>query len=245
VVDLRTGAVTSDPAIADPTRLETYPCWSPDGKYLYFCSAPNVWKEIEASLLQDYRQVKYDLMRIPYDAATNTWGEREVLLAAAETGKSMVQPRVSPDGRYLLFCMCDHGTFPPFRAESDLHLLDLADRSCRRLEANSLRSESWHSWSSNSRWIVFASRRDNDYVAWPYLCYVDSAGQDHRPFLLPQSDPRFYDTRLKTYNLPELITGPITVTEEELLRTLHTEIPGGEPQARDAPTTEEYDAARE
>ena len=215
IVNFQTGAVSTDPAIADPVRLETFPCWSPDGEFLYFCSAANVWKEIEATLLDDYKDVKYDLMRIHYDLATNSWGKPEVLLAAAETGQSIVQPRASPDGRFLLFCMCDHGAFPAFRAESDLYLMDVTNRSYRRLEANSPRSESWHTWSSNSRWIVFASRRDNGLVAWPYFCYVDEAGQDHKPFLLPQQDPRFYDTRLKTYNLPELITGPIAVSEQE------------------------------
>ena len=222
IVNFQTGAVSTDPAIADPVRLETFPCWSPDGEFLYFCSAANVWEEIEATLLDDYKDVKYDLMRIHYDLATNSWGKPEVLLAAAETGQSIVQPRASPDGRFLLFCMCDHGAFPAFRAESDLYLMDVTNRSYRRLEANSHRSESWHTWSSNSRWIVFASRRDNGLVAWPYFCYVDEAGQDHKPFLLPQQDPRFYDTRLKTYNLPELITGPIAVSEQELaLRRAH------------------------
>ena len=239
VIDLRTGTVSSDPAIANPARLETFPCWSADGKYLYFCSAPNIWKDIEASLLQDYQKVKYDLMRVRYDVATNTWGKAEVVLAAADTGKSMVQPRVSPDGRYVLVCMCDHGAFPAFRAESDLYLVDTADRTYRRLEANSPRSESWHSWSSNSRWIVFASRRDTGLVTWPYICYVDASGHDHKPFLLPQQDPRFYDTRLKTYNLPELITGPVTVAENELLRTLHKEVPGPQTATRDNAGTRE------
>jgi hypothetical protein len=237
IVDFRTGAVSSPPAISDPARLETFPAWSPDGKYLYFCSAPRAAWDIEESLPEDYRKVKYDLMRIRYTIASNTWGKPELLLAAAETGKSILQPRASPDGRYLLFCMCDHGPFPAFREDSDLYLMDLANRRYRRLAANSPRSESWHCWSSNSRWIVFSSRRDNGLVAWPYLCYVDRSGQDHQPFLLPQSDPRFYDTCLKTYNLPELITGPITVSEQELVRALQTEAPNAAAGAPEVPLT--------
>jgi len=161
IVDFRTGGISTAPGIADPDRLETFPSWSPDGKYLFFSSAPRLWEKTAFAPLKDFKQAKYDLMRIPYDPDADTWGEPELLLSAAETGKSILQPRPSPDGRYLLFCMCDHGPFPAFQEDSDLCLMDLADRSYRPLEkANSPRSESWHSWSSNSRWIVFSSRRD-------------------------------------------------------------------------------------
>ncbi len=229
IVDFRSGEVSNSPGIADPDRLETFPCWSPDGKHLFFSSAPRLWEKTDFAPLKDYGKAKYDLMRISYDVASNTWGEPELLLAAAETGKSVLQPRASPDGRYLLFCMCDHGPFPAFQEDSDLYLMDLADRSYRRLEkANSPRSESWHSWSSNSRWVVFSSRRDIGIVARPHICYIDGSGQDHKAFVLPQHDPRFYDTSLNTYNLPELITGPVTVPKQELIDALRTPAPDAE-----------------
>lgn len=232
VVDLRTGDVSTNPGIADPDRLEAFPSWSADGKHLFFSSAPRLWPKTKFSPLADYKQVKYDLMRISYDAVANRWGKPERLLAAAATGKSILEPRPSPDGRYLLFCMCDHGAFPVFEEDSDLYLMDLANRSYRLLDqANSSRADSWHSWSSNSRWIVFSSKRDNGLVARPYLCYVDSAGQDHKPFVLPQSDPRFYDTCLKTYNVPELVTGPVTVPEKELLQAVEAKLSGSDAQS--------------
>jgi len=218
ILDFRAGEVATSPDIADPDRLETFPSWSADGKHLFFSSAPRRWLKTEFDPLKDFKEVKYDLMRIGYDAAAKRWGKPELLLSAAATGKSLLQPRPSPDGRYLLFCMCDYGPFPAFQESSDLGLMDLADRSWRRLDkASSPRSESWHCWSSNSRWIVFSSRRDNGLVARPYIAYLDRSGQDHKAFLLPQRDPRFYDTCLYTYNIPELITGPITVPEKELI----------------------------
>ena len=229
IVDFRTGNSSTCPGIAHPDRLETFPCWSADGETLFFSSAPRLWGKTDFAPLKDFEEVKYDLMRISYDPAADTWGEPELLLAAAETGKSILQPRASPDGRYLLFCMCDHGPFPAFQGDSDLYLMDLADRSCRRLEkASSPRSESWHSWSSNSRWVVFSSRRDNGLVARPHICYVDRSGQDHQAFLLPQRDPRFYDASLNTYNVPELITGPITVPKQELVDALRSPAPDAE-----------------
>jgi len=37
-----------------------------------------------------------------------------------------------------------------------------------RLDINSSESESWHSWSSNSRWIVFKKRQSTQaYTAAP------------------------------------------------------------------------------
>ena len=229
IVDFRTGDSSTSPGIADPDRLETFPCWSADGRHLFFSSAPRLWEKTDFAPLKDFKRVKYDLMRISYNAVANTWGEPELLLAAAETGKSILQPRTSPDGRYLLFCMCDHGPFAAFQEDSDLYLMDLADRSCRRLEeASSPRSESWHSWSSNSRWVVFSSRRDNGLVARPHICYIDQSGQDHKAFLLPQRDPRFYDTSMNTYNVPELITGPIEVPKQELVDALRTPAPDAE-----------------
>ena len=113
---------------------------------------------------------------------------------AQETGRSILLPRISPDGRWLLLSMCDYGCFPAYRKSSDLYLMDLqapADRPlhARRLEINSDQSESWHSWSSNSRWIAFSSKRDNGLFTRMYLSYVDPNGVAHKPLVLPQKDP--------------------------------------------------------
>ena len=165
-------------------------------------------------------KIKYDLMRVRYDIEKNEWSQPKTVLAAAETGMSIGEPRASPDGRYLLFCMADYGVFPVYQSSSDLYLLDLESGKYRRLECNSDRSESWHCWSSNSRWIVFSSKRDNRLLARPYFSYIDSEGRAHKPFVLPQKDPTFYDTWLKTYNVPELVSGPITMSQEELLQAI-------------------------
>lgn len=163
LVDLTTGAMTSPPMIADPERMETFPAWSPDGSYLYFCSAPARKLDPNQPPFVGSEKVQYALVRISYNAATDTWGVVEPVLTAQATGRSISEPRVSPDGRFLLCCMASHGAFPVLQADCDLYLLDLRPGRAfayRPLEgANSPEADTWHSWSSNSRWIVFSSNR--------------------------------------------------------------------------------------
>jgi hypothetical protein len=206
----------SPPELADKDRLETYPAWAPDGRYLYFCSAPILWKDRNTVPPEHYDQVRYDLRRIGYDPATDQWGRAETVLSAAETDGSILLPRISPDGRFLVFCLCRYGCFPVYQPSSDLYLLDLASRQYRKLPINSEFSESWHSWSSNSRWLAFSSKRQDGLFTRTYFSYVDEQGTAHKPFVLPQQDPTYYDSLLETYSVPELVTGPVTVSKARL-----------------------------
>jgi Tol biopolymer transport system component len=217
------------PELADKDQLETYPSWSPDGKHLYYCSAPILWKDRSAVPPENYDKVQYDLRRISYDVETDRWGQAETVLSAARTGRSILLPRVSPDGRFLLFCMCRYGCFPIYQPSSDLYLMDLATKQYRRLEINSEFSESWHSWSSNSRWIAFSSKRQGGLFTRTYFSYVDDAGKVHKPFVLPQESPSYYDSLLETYSVPELITGPVPVGASKLARASRAQ-PGTSPQ---------------
>ncbi len=210
------------PRASDKQRLETYPAWSPDGRYLYYSSAPIRWTDRNAIPRQRYREIKYDLMRIGYEVDADAWGEPETVLSADETGLSILMPRVSPDGRFLLFCMCRYGCFPVYQTTSDLYMMDLATGEHARLEVNSEFSESWHSWSSNSRWIAFSSRRRGGYFTRCYLSFVDEAGRAHKPFILPQRDPAFYDSFVKTVSVPELITGPVPLGSQAVTRAART-----------------------
>jgi len=136
---------------------------------------------------------------------------------------SILLPRISPDGRFLLFCMCRYGCFPIYQPSSDLYMMDLATGRYRRLAANSSYSESWHSWSSNSRWIAFSSKRQGGALTRTYLSHVDQAGQVHKPFVLPQKDPAYYDSLLETYSVPELIDGSLKVSRSILARVARSE----------------------
>jgi hypothetical protein len=219
--------VKTSPDLARKDRLETYPAWSPDGRYLYFCSAPIWWQDRKKMIPENYHQIKYDLLRISYDINTDTWGTLETILSADDTGLSILEPRISPDGRWLLFCMCSYGCFPVYQKTSDLYLMDLraaqtGQYEYRRLDINSDQSESWHSWSSNSRWIAFSSKRDYGVFTRSYLSYVDHEGKVYKPLLMPQKDPEFYDSCLETYSVPELVTEPVKVKGEKLGRAVRT-----------------------
>jgi WD40-like Beta Propeller Repeat len=201
------------PALGLPDRNATWPAWSPDGRHLYYCSAPRL-------PVEKFRQVRYDLMRIPYDLDHDVWGSPEVMLAALDSGLSAAQPKVAPDGRTVLFCLSQYGNFPVYQANSDLYSMDLQTRQYRRLGINSDRADSWHCWSSSGRWVVFSSKRLDGLFARPFFTYVDEQGEYYKPFLLPQASAEFYDTFNKTFNVPELVQGPITVKESELANAI-------------------------
>jgi len=216
--------VCVEPKLAQKERLENWPAWSADGKYLYFCSAPKLWPSDTPNPPTQYDQVKYDLLRIAYDIETDTWGDIETVVSAEQAGKSVSMPRCSPDGRWLSFCLVDYGYFAGWKDESDLYVIDLQAAgqtgkfTCRRLEINSDKSESWHTWSNNSHWLVFSSKRLHGAFTRPFISYVDANGKAHKPFVLPQSDPRYYGTCLRTLNTPELVLTPPKATGEALAK---------------------------
>jgi len=230
------------PQLSEKDRLETYPAWSPDGEWLYYCSGPIVWADRDTVPPEDYAELKYDLRRVHYDVKANSWGDVETMLSAEETGLSILLPRVSPDGRFLLFCMCEYGCFPVYQSSSDLYIMDLSTREYRKLAVNSPYSESWHSWSSNSRWIAFSSKRQDGRFTRTYLSYIDVDGAACKPFVLPQRDPTFYDSLLETFSVPELIRSPVKVSKHVLARAARSEdclavdvpITGATPKAKES-----------
>ncbi len=236
--DFDTNMVSAPPPIATADQLETFPSWSPDGRYLYFCRTVTM---PQADFPKRYREVKYDLVRIPFDPAANTWGEVEMVLSAAESGASAGLPRVSPDGRLLAFSLSAYGTFPLFHTESDLYLMNLETRKFDKLACNSDKSESWHEWSTNGRWMVFSSKRRDGLLTLPYFSFIDADGRASKPFVLPQEDPGYYEQSPETYSAPEFLTGPVPYSEQSIADVFH--------QEKDAPKsyvgTREHPGTRE
>jgi hypothetical protein len=227
-----TGKVYTVPQISRPDRLETWPAWSPDGRYLYFSSAKQLSTD-RNSPPPNWATIQYDLDRVAFDAATGQWGEVETVVPAAQLGKSISEAQISPDGKFLMFTGHDHGSFPIFQPSADLYLVDLGTATrlpvaARRLdELNSDRADSYHSWSSNSRWVVFASKREDGTFTRLYFAHADAAGHFSKPFVLPQEDPDFYKQCVMVFNRPELIAEPVRVSAAELARAMNSEAGGG------------------
>ncbi len=201
-------------------ELEVFPWWAPDGKSIYYCSAHFEYSDtlpIETEMIERYEEVKHNIYRKPFDAKTLTFGEAELIYNAAQDSMSATFPRISPDGRYLLFSLGIHGCFHIWHPESDLYLTDLHTMQTRKLEnVNSNQAESYHSWSSNGRWIMVGTRRDDGNYTHLYISYFDKNGQAHKAFPLPQEDPDFYRYFMRSYNVPEFMKEPVRTTPQEI-----------------------------
>jgi len=195
------------PVPSDTLDMETFPTWSPDGTKLYSCSARYLQKNeaipYERDMMINYSDVHYGIYVRDYYRATKTLGPRKPLLEMSEGSATL--PRVSPDGRYLLFANGPYGCFHIWHHEADINILDL-ETGCVNImsEANSTRAESYPTWSSNGRWIVMASRRDDGNYSRVYISYFGTDGKACKAFELPQKDPASNDFLLKSYNRPEL-----------------------------------------
>lgn len=217
VVDLIDNKVISNPILADSTRLETFPTFSPDGKSIYYCSAEKL------PMVSNLDSLQYDLCRISFDESTGVVGEyREVIVCSQKNEKrSVCHPRVSPDGKYLLYTVANYGTFPIWHPESDQQMMNIETGVIDTLGiVNSGKSDTYHSWSANSKWFVFASKRDDGLYGKPYFCHIDERGRASKPFVLPQEEPSFYDKNLKSFNVPELGMRKLTFEASDVARAM-------------------------
>ena len=99
--------------------------------------------------------------------------------------------------------------------------MNLADGSIRPMdEINSADTESYHSWSSNGRWVIFSSRRDDGGYTRPFIAHIDADGRGSKPFELPQADPDYHRQFMKSYNIPEFMKGPVDVKPQDFARLL-------------------------
>lgn len=211
----------------DPDLLEVYPTWSPDGKYLYYCKSVPLPEEMrDKDIRTTYPKVQYNLYRRSFDIASHGFGDEELVYDAASADKSVTLPRISPDGRYLLFAQGQYGCFHSRHRDADIVCIPMDKFSGTPLtvEASSLinlsalnskdNSDSYPTWSSNGHWIMCASRRDDGNYSRVYFSYFNN-GKVEKAFLMPQEDPEFNTFLLKSYNRPEFMVEPVRISVDE------------------------------
>ena len=222
------------PVFESDDVYETFPAWRPDGLELYYCVAKLKTSEnrvgvsrkdaAEARLEEmggRTEEIRYSMMKMGFDPQTLRFGEPEVVFDANATSASYVHPRFSPDGRYMIYIKLRYGTFPLTHRESDLWLLDLATGETRPMsEANSDNAESFHSFSSSGRWMVFSSRRGDGQFTRTYFTHFSADGACTKAFLLPTKSPGAERADRFSQNLPEMMTGPLPQTGGEMSRKI-------------------------
>jgi len=216
VYDIRNNKLITSKIISSEASFETFPAFSHDGKSLFFCSAK---KGIQPD---EYDKIKYSLCRIDFDASSCSFGDKiDTLVSSFQTGESVSFPRISPDGKTLVFTLSNYGNFSIWHREADLYQLDLSSGNFHPIDAiNSNESESYHSWSSNSRWMIFSSRRIDGLYTRPFITYAEENGSFSKPFMVPQKDPDFYEEFLRSFNVPEFVKGKVRADGRSMLKAI-------------------------
>lgn len=218
VYDVESHKVIWSPLTKSEDDFETFPAFSPDGKWLYFCSAAAV-----EDVFNNYSAPRYAIKRIAFDEGK--FGDSlEMVYDTPAEGFSASFPRISPDGRMLVFTRHCYGNFSIWHKSADLWSVDLETGKAAPMEKfNSDDVESWHCWSGNSRWLIFSSRRDDGLFTKPYIGYVGPDGTLGKPFLLPQKDPKqFYDDLMFSFNLPEFLESPVPYDAKSIESAMHS-----------------------
>lgn len=219
---------------ADPDLLEIYPTWSPDGKYLYYGKTiplPEEMRGEDIDIRTTYTKVQYNLYRKSFDVETLHFGEEELVYDAASSDKSVTLPRISPDGRYLMFAEGRYGCFHSRHEEADIVCVPLdqyvdsamTPETCTKVDFSLVNSEgyseSYPTWSSNGHWIMVASRRYDGNYSRIYFAYFNN-GKAEKAFLLPQEDPEHNTFLLKSYNRPEFMVEPVRISFDEFKKVV-------------------------
>jgi len=211
VYDRETKTFTALPGADDPKYVQTNAVWSPDGKYIVFART-NAYHaehlEQKNSVLVDTKDVpeftvehkpfRYDLYRIPFNDGKG--GTPEPLQGASNDGMSNFFPKYSPDGKWIIFCKAK--SYMLLQPDSELWIMPATGGVARRLRYNTARMNSWHSWSSNSRWLVFSSKVNTPYTQL-FLTHIDENGNDSPPVLLER-----FTSADRAANIPEFVKLP-------------------------------------
>ena len=202
--DRVTGARQPLKGADDPRYVQTDGVWSPDGKYIVFARATakdpypvGAQRPAQANDPAEL-QIQYELYRIPFNDGQG--GVPEAVAGASANGMSNNFPKVSPDGRWIVFVKCKNGQL--MRPDSELYIVPAKGGEARRLRSNTARMNSWHSFSPNGHWLVFSSKLRSPYTQM-YLTHIDADGNDSPAILIDNAT-----AANRAVNLPEFVNIP-------------------------------------
>ncbi len=208
IYDSRSGSIQLLPGASDYSYVQANPTWSPDDKYILFCRAKTknevhdnirnvttVFENRNIHQLNNLYNIRFDLYQIPFNKGEG--GTAEPLKGASENGMSNYFPRYSPDGNWVVYTRSRSGIM--LQPDSELWIIPARGGEARRMRCNRKLFNSWHSWSSNGRWLLFSSKVNGPYTEI-FLTHVDEEGKDSPPVLLSRfNDPGY------AANVPEFV----------------------------------------
>jgi Flp pilus assembly protein TadD len=211
VYDTQTGSFKPLPGADDPEYVQSNPTWSPDGKWVVFARTKAYRKDSIANatsvllsekdvpeFVEDKEPFKFDLYRVPFNDGRG--GKAEPIEGASHNGKSNYFAKFSPDGKWIVFCKAEN--YMLLMPDSELFIIPAEGGEARRLRANTPRMNSWHSWSSNGRWLVFSSKANTAYTQL-FLTHIDEDGQSTPPVVLER-----FTGADRAANIPEFVPLP-------------------------------------
>jgi len=220
VYDRQTGQFSALPGADDPYYVQSNPTWSPDGKWVVFTRekghelkdlknkhSPVITPEEVKGFVSGNVKMRYDLYRVPFNNGQG--GTAEPIPGASDNEKSNFFPKFSPNGKWLVFCQADG--YMLLRPDSTLYIMPAHGGTPRRMTCNMAdKMNSWHSWSPNGKWLVFASKANGPYTQL-WLTHIDEQGNDSPPVLLEH-----FTASDRAANIPEFVNIPA-----DLLMVIH------------------------
>jgi len=195
------GKLTPLPGADDPDYVQTSAFWSPDGKYLVYSRArakgPYAAGQKQSTYANDPNetQIQYDLYRIPFNDGKG--GTPERVIGASENGMSNNFPKVSPDGKWIVFVECKNGLL--MRPDSKLYVVPFNGGEARPLASNQPVMNSWHTFSPNGHWLAFSSKSPSLYTQL-YITHIDAEGNATPAILVENAT-----ASNRAVNIPEFV----------------------------------------
>ncbi|MBD5387968.1 hypothetical protein HDR68_01055 [bacterium] len=180
--------------------------------------------------------LRANLMQIDFNPETHEFSNLRTVARFSTMNLSATMPFASPDGKYLIVSALPTTTFA-VQVMGDLYKVSLEDSTPSGLvppgvecgyriepiqSLNTDGSETFHTFSSNGRWMVFASNRETFGIPEIYISHVRD-GIFSKPFILPQQSTTFYERNLRAFLFPFLSKEPAQFDIKETAEVAHGE----------------------